>query len=1008
MSKKIFSLVMTLLLVFSMIVPTIAAPLEDVKDTKYEEAVARLNALGILTGYEDGTFKADKTITRAEFAAVSMRALGLDETAKSSKGATAFKDVAATHWASGYINLATSKGVIKGYTDGTFKPEKEVSYAEAVTMLVRLLGYEPAVEKTNWPSNYLVKGAEIGVTGTLNFDQSSPATRGDVAILTNNSLDIDLMETETYGTDIEYKEQDGETLLTEYLNVHELEEAIVSKTYAYSQGTLDQNEVEIQYYDEDSEDTETYVFEVSEGVNFESLLGHEVTLFVKDDDNDEKVEDDEVVLMAMSTTDARDIIAWDWIDAMSTDGDEGDDDDWDFEDNKVEITLDSTDDTFEVAEDAVVYYNFEKVTNLADLASEKEGVGYAYLWETAGTIILDDNDDIIFMDMVNLDLPVVITEVDVEDEEVKYFNETESESTIDLDGEEYAIYKDGKIADLEDLEQDDVLYYWELSDGSYVLSAFASKITGTLESVDSDSNKYWDYSLVVDGKTIYVGPKFTISTDENDTIDLLGKPYEVADKDMVSALEDMVGYEVTVYLGRYQEANYVDSENGFDAFNYARHIVSEVDVDDDEEFMVTDAPWHSRTAGDLYYVELVNAKDVGVVYEFTEDDTEFNGETLDLSADITSVDEEDLDHPHSYYEDYGTGSNDTFLDYVNQLLEEGTLVDVDFNSDGTIASVDTYDVLTGNATDVEEVDEDYDQIKIDGKWWTVTEETAFFEKVNGEATDWESIEDVSDPDDITAYAMKVDEDDDELEALVLVANEDLGSIGRSDYGYVLKRTVKSDGVWVTLAVEDSWGEYYAGDLSNDDDLVEGVLVDFTADGNELDDADEVDAWIHEETVTATVYDESIDLSKGAFDAADITVEDGSGNAVEVEVDDNEIVTATGGTVVGTWDDDELTVKAGYSVTLAWDSFEIASGGVDGKNGKIEVFVAGGDEDIDDTFYIYVDRYGDDTYYYDVDKSHLADPETKILEVDDLSDGDVIEVFDTEDNGITEIVSVIDR
>jgi len=110
-------------------------------DSEYTTAVSRLASIDILTGYEDGTFKPEGTITRAEAAAVIVRMLGKEKVAKASASVTQFKDMTG-HWANGYVNTAAGAGVVKGYEDGTFKPDAQVTYAEIVTMMVRALEQE--------------------------------------------------------------------------------------------------------------------------------------------------------------------------------------------------------------------------------------------------------------------------------------------------------------------------------------------------------------------------------------------------------------------------------------------------------------------------------------------------------------------------------------------------------------------------------------------------------------------------------------------------------------------------------------------------------------------------------------------------------------------------------------------------------------------------------------------------------------------------------------------------
>lgn len=103
----------------------------------YNNPISTMSALGIITGYPDGTFKPNKPITRAEFAAIAAR---FDET-QSGKSAT-FSDVIG-HWAAKEIGIAYYNEWIKGYPDGTFKPDQNITRAEAMTLINRVLERKP-------------------------------------------------------------------------------------------------------------------------------------------------------------------------------------------------------------------------------------------------------------------------------------------------------------------------------------------------------------------------------------------------------------------------------------------------------------------------------------------------------------------------------------------------------------------------------------------------------------------------------------------------------------------------------------------------------------------------------------------------------------------------------------------------------------------------------------------------------------------------------------------------
>lgn len=209
--KKVLALVVAL----TMVLGTVSFAFTDVDaENDVYTAVQTLSALDILNGYEDGTFGPEKDITRAEFAAVVCRALDMEASANGAKGATPFTDVPADHWASGYINLAAGQGIVNGYGDGKFGPEDNVTYEQAVKMLVVALGFEPmAAQKGGFPTGYLVVANQYGMTKDVAVSgDSAAANRGVVAQLTYNALDIPMMEQTGFGTNTEYTVQDGKSL----------------------------------------------------------------------------------------------------------------------------------------------------------------------------------------------------------------------------------------------------------------------------------------------------------------------------------------------------------------------------------------------------------------------------------------------------------------------------------------------------------------------------------------------------------------------------------------------------------------------------------------------------------------------------------------------------------------------------------------------------------------------------------------------------------------------------
>ena len=112
----------------------------------YNTAVSTLSSMGIITGYPDGTFRPNSAITRAEFAAIAAR---FDN--DGDKTAAKFSDIA-THWAKDEISIAYNNGWITGYPDGTFGPQRDITRAETMTLVNRVLNRQPETEDDLLPN----------------------------------------------------------------------------------------------------------------------------------------------------------------------------------------------------------------------------------------------------------------------------------------------------------------------------------------------------------------------------------------------------------------------------------------------------------------------------------------------------------------------------------------------------------------------------------------------------------------------------------------------------------------------------------------------------------------------------------------------------------------------------------------------------------------------------------------------------------------------------------------
>jgi len=190
--KKWFCLMAVVILCLGISTMSLAVSLTDIQGTKYVDAVENLIEVGLVNGFEDNTYRPNEAVTRAQMAKLMVIALGEeDKVDEASNQSTSFTDMQYSHWAYGYVNVAKDIGIINGYTDGTFDPDAKVSYAEAITMAVRALGYEDRIKQINdvWPNNYITCSKELDMLKSIStFNHNDGAARGDVAILLWNML----------------------------------------------------------------------------------------------------------------------------------------------------------------------------------------------------------------------------------------------------------------------------------------------------------------------------------------------------------------------------------------------------------------------------------------------------------------------------------------------------------------------------------------------------------------------------------------------------------------------------------------------------------------------------------------------------------------------------------------------------------------------------------------------------------------------------------------------------
>lgn len=153
------------------------------------EVTALLSGLDIMKGDGNGNFNLDEYVTRAEMAKLAVASSSYKNSVAVGLQFSPFSDVSGTFWGAPYIQAAVSAGIVNGYIDGTFKPSGNVKYEEAVTMMLKVLGYTDDDFGASYPYGQVGTADSLKMTEGMNASIGSPLTRRQAAILICNSLD---------------------------------------------------------------------------------------------------------------------------------------------------------------------------------------------------------------------------------------------------------------------------------------------------------------------------------------------------------------------------------------------------------------------------------------------------------------------------------------------------------------------------------------------------------------------------------------------------------------------------------------------------------------------------------------------------------------------------------------------------------------------------------------------------------------------------------------------------
>jgi len=194
--KKFLSLALALIMTLSLV--TISAGATEYKDLtdkdeiQYEEAVAVLNRIGVITGYDDGSFQPTRELTRGAAAKIIVSLLIGPEAANNlPNNSSPYPDVPANYTFAGVISFCKTKNIISGYGDGTFKPGDSLTGYAFAKMLLGAVGYDAEIERftgSGWTNNIAAIGQSAGLFDRLKFDGSAAVNREQACQLALNAL----------------------------------------------------------------------------------------------------------------------------------------------------------------------------------------------------------------------------------------------------------------------------------------------------------------------------------------------------------------------------------------------------------------------------------------------------------------------------------------------------------------------------------------------------------------------------------------------------------------------------------------------------------------------------------------------------------------------------------------------------------------------------------------------------------------------------------------------------
>ena len=195
--KRVLASALALCLALSAtLLPAQASDLATVQGT--------IQALGIMTGDENGNMNLTAPITRAQFAKMLVMASPYKDAVAEDSNYSLFKDVKRGHWATEYIRVAVEQGWVTGYSDGSYRPDQTIKTEEAAASLLRMLGYESSDLVGSYPAAQMSKFRALDLDDGISVSQGQQLTRNDCMYIFYNLMTAQTKSGSVYATTLGY------------------------------------------------------------------------------------------------------------------------------------------------------------------------------------------------------------------------------------------------------------------------------------------------------------------------------------------------------------------------------------------------------------------------------------------------------------------------------------------------------------------------------------------------------------------------------------------------------------------------------------------------------------------------------------------------------------------------------------------------------------------------------------------------------------------------------------